>query len=116
MPLLDPSKQNSTPVQPVVRQTDRIISTPRQMVVGMIQQWEQSFDLLWSNQAGVTPAERLATIGTSGAELMQRSGDLVTFLLTQLNGEDQVLSERIQSKVAGIPEIKVGEDGTVSLT
>jgi len=114
MPLLNPT---NTPVQPsqLDRQVSRLKNGPRQMVVQMVQGWESLFDLLLSDQGEVTPADRLAAIGADGAELLQRSTALVTFLLTQLEGEDAETITRIQAKVAAMPAITVSAGGTVTI-
>jgi len=114
MPLLDPT---NTPAQPskLNRQVSRLKAGPRQVVEQMVQGWESLFDLLWSDQGEVTPEDRLAAIGADGAELLQRSTALVTFLLTQLEGEDAETITRIQGKVAAMPAISVSAGGTVTI-
>lgn len=114
MPLLDPT---NTPAQPskLDRQVSLLKTEPRQVVVQMVQGWESLFDLLWSDQGEVTPADRLAALDTDGAELLQRSTALVTFLLTQLEGEDAETITRIQAKVAAMPAISVSAGGVVTI-
>ncbi len=114
MPLLQPPAPVTEPT-PLERQVEQLLSAPRQIALQIIQIWEQKFDLMWSNRGPVTVAQRLAAIGPAGAELLERNTELVTFLLTQLSGEDQALIDRINAKLATIPAYTVAQNGTVTL-
>jgi len=104
----------------LANQVTRILASPRQILVGLVTQWEQTFDTLWRASPQVSVADKLAAIGTDGAELLQRSSELVTFIVTQLSAGDpakvdQELIARIMAKGASMPEIVVGADGTITL-
>jgi len=104
----------------LANQVTRILASPRQILVGLVTQWEQTFDTLWRASPQVSVADKLAAIGTDGAELLQRSSELVTFIVTQLSAGDpakvdQELIARIMAKVASIPAITVGADGAITL-
>lgn len=101
-------------------QVKRILAAPRQLAVDLVTQWEQAFDTLWRASGQVSVADKLAAIGTDAAELVQRSRDLVEFIIAQLSiGDpakvDQELIARIMAKVASMPEIVVNPDGTITL-
>ena len=115
--------QKTTPVAApsmLDNQVARIIASPRQIVVSLVSQWEQTFDTLWRTGGQVSVEDKLAAIGTDGAELVQRSRDLVEFIIAQISSGDptkvdQELIARIMAKVASMPEIVVGADGTITL-
>jgi len=115
MPLLTPGQNLDDVISPLNRQVTRLRRASRSLVDNLIRQWESDFDLLWSNQGGVTPAQRLAELGTDGGELFSHSTALVTFLLTELGSQDPDTSARIQAKVASMPAITVNQNGTVSI-
>lgn len=113
MALLNPI--TPTAPNPLERQVTQLKRTPRRMAESLVREWEGNFDMLWSTQGGVTPAERLIGLGTDAAELFSRNEALVTFILGQLGDEDAVTSGRIAAKVAAMPGVTVHEDGTVTI-
>lgn len=95
------------------QQVRQIKQAPRRMIKLMVDGWVQAFDAMWADDGGVEA--RLAELGVEGAELLTRSGALVTFLVTQLTGEDQATINLIMAKIASIPATSVAPDGTVTL-
>lgn len=92
-----------------------IKAAPRRMAEQIVQQWERSFDMLWTERNGVTPAMRLAEIGTAAAELFAANSALVAFLVGILTGKDDALVARIMAKVVTIPPCTTHEDGSITL-
>jgi hypothetical protein len=119
MSLLTPNQQSAEPDR-LARQTAILLSTPRQVIEQMYFQWTQAFDLLWGNLGEVTPEQRLTALGTQGGELMTRSGDLVTFLLTQLSDgqggtSDPAMTSAITERIAAMPATTIKADGSVTI-
>lgn len=119
MSLLAPNQPSVEPTR-LARQTARLLATPRQVIEQLYLQWSQSFDLVWSDHGGVTPAQRLAALGVNGGELMNRSAELVTFLLTQLsdgNGgfTDPEMSAAIMARIAAKPATETSAEGVVTI-
>jgi len=85
------------------------------MAEQIVRQWETAFDQLWTERNGVTPAMRIAEIGTDAAELFGANEALVTFLAGMLTGKDDALIASIMAKVATMPPHTIHEDGTVTL-
>jgi hypothetical protein len=85
------------------------------MVEQLVSQWEHAFRVLWGNESGVTPAQRLAAIDTDAAELFATNTALIEFLVPLLSGRDDALVARIMARVAVIPPHTVHEDGTVTI-
>lgn len=116
MPLLQPTNNNISQGITLRVQVNKLKTAPRSMLNQLIAQWKASFNLLWTTGSdGITPAQRLEAIGTDGVELMQRSAALVTFLLTQLQGEDADTITEIQTLLASLPELEYHQDGTVTI-
>ena len=111
--LLAPN-QNIGP-SPLDRQTRQILTSPRHIAEQMARSWINAFDTLWQTNGEVTPADKLAAIGTDGQELMESSEALVTFIASVLSGKDDVLLGEVLSRVETMPELLVGEDGTVTI-
>ena len=88
---------------------------PRRMADQIVQQWERTFDALWTTAHGVTPAMRITELGIDAKELFESNTALVTFLVTMLTGKDPALVTRILAKVATLPAYTAHEDGTVTL-
>lgn len=119
MSLLAPNQLSAEPDR-LARQTSQLLSTPRKVIEQLYSQWIQSYDLVWGDQGGVTPEQRLAALGTQAAELMNRSADLVTFLLTQLGDgqggtSDPDMTAAIMGRIAAKPAATSHEDGTVTI-
>lgn len=124
MPLLESNNQ-VTPVAPTFsteqitqrgeQEARRILEMPRNILETIVNEWSNGFDSLWAEtHVGIVEA-RLAAIGTKGQELMDRNTALVTFLLTQLTGEDQDMIDTITAKISTIPAYTIADDGTVTL-
>lgn len=97
------------------QQVEQLRRGPSQIVTQLVQGWERSFDLTWSNQHGVTPAERFELLGKDAAELFDSSAAFVGFLVPLLTGKDDATVARITSKVAKMPAITKHADGTVTI-
>jgi hypothetical protein len=113
MSLLTQQTQPSD-AQLLQRRVQEIKSAPRKLTEMMYQQWEQSFNALWTT-GKFTPAQKLEELGTDAAELFELNSIFVTFMITQLTGKRDDLVQSIQEKVATIPEHTINEDGTVTL-
>lgn len=96
------------------RRVQEIKSAPRKLAEQMYQQWEQSFNALWSSER-FTPQQKLQALGTDAEELFELNSVFVTFMITQLSGKRNDLVQAIQEKVATIPAYTVNNDGTVTL-
>jgi flagellar biosynthesis GTPase FlhF len=113
MSLLTQQNQQSDE-QLLQRRIQEIKSSPRRLAEMMYQQWEQSFNALWT-EGKFTVAQKLEAVSTDAAELFELNSTFVTFMITQLTGKRDDLVQKIQEKVATIPEHTINEDGTVTL-
>lgn len=117
MSLLSPITGPAIPTAQRARmEAAQIKVAPRRMADQIVQQWERSYDALWTTAHGVTPAARIAELGTAAVELFEANTALVTFLVTMLSGKDDALVARLTAKMATIPAFTANEDGTVTLT
>lgn len=89
--------------------------TPRQLADTLFRGWSMAFDLLWSNANGITPADRIAALGTDAAELFNANTALVEMMLGVIGDSDPAMTAAIQQRVAALPAYTVNEDGTVTL-
>lgn len=96
------------------RRVQEIKSSPRRLAEQMYQQWEQSFNALWT-EGKFTVVQKLEALDTDAAELFALNTAFVTFMVTQLTSKRDDLVQKIQEKVATIPEHTINEDGTVTL-
>ena len=125
MPLLTPNTPPAPPAPQVpsaeqlerraVQQVRQIKNKTLRLVDQLSSQWAEAFDALWVSQHDGDVAARLAALGTDAEELMTRNTALVTFMLTQLTGEDQDKVDFINAKLATIPAFTVANDGSVTL-
>lgn len=118
MPLLAPTQNpaNAMPEEMRIRsEVNQIKAAPRRLAEQLIKQWEHTFDALWTESNGVTPAKRIEALGPNAAELFAINAALVQFLVSTLAGQDDAMVARIMAKVAVIPEHMINEDGTVTL-
>lgn len=113
--LTKPRQQSPVPEFRAKADVMRLKLAPRRMVDFLYRNWKESFDLLWTTKDGVTPAMRVAELGTDAGELFQMNGILVQFLLDNLVGKDDELAREIQAKVATMPDFSINRDGTVTL-
>jgi hypothetical protein len=84
----------------------RALKMPSRMLTQLVRSWSAGVDLIWNTPA---PAEVLAALGTSGAELFQRSAALRAFLESQKPGCTATPA------AARIKPVTVKADGTVTL-
>ena len=99
-----------------LRQEVAVISqAPRRIADSLFQAWKANFDLLWTPAGGVTPADRLAALGTDAAELFEANTALVQFMLAVIGDKDPDMTAQITRRVASIPAFTVHRDGTVTL-
>lgn len=116
MSLFQAPQQRTPNPQAVLRQQVMMLETsPRRMTEALVKQWEQAFDLMWGSHQGITPSQRLESLGTDAAELFEANTQLVTFIASILTGRDDVLLGHIMAKVATIPAYTVAKDGAVTL-
>ena len=92
-----------------------IAQAPRRIAESLFQAWKSNFDLLWTANGGVTPADRIAAMGTNAAELFESSSSLVRFLLEVIDNKDPEMIAEIQQRIATIPDFTIHDDGTVTL-
>ena len=99
-----------------LRQEVSVISqAPRRIADSLFQAWKASFDLLWAPAGGVSPADRIAALGTNAVELFEANTALVEFMLAVIGEKDPEMTAQIQQRVASIPVYTAHEDGTVTL-
>jgi len=107
------------PVIPAIvrlRQEVAVLSqAPRRIADSLFQAWKTNFDLLWTPNGGVTPADRIAALGTNAAELFEANAALVEFMLAVIGDKDPEMTAAIQQRVALLPAFTAHEDGTVTL-
>ena len=116
MSLLAKPQAPVIPASVRLRQEVSVLSqAPRRIADSLFQAWKTSFDLLWSTSGGVTPADRVAALGTNAAELFESSSALVQFLLEVIGDKDADMIAQIQQCVASIPDFTAHEDGTITL-
>ncbi|MCH7228769.1 hypothetical protein [Haloferula sp. A504] len=116
MSLLAKPQAPVVPASVRLRQEVAVLSqAPRRVADSLFQAWKTSFDLLWSEAGGVTPADRIAAMGTNAAELFESSSALVQFLVDVIGDKDTEMIAQIQQRVAAIPEFIAHEDGTITL-
>lgn len=81
--------------------------------------WCKSWDELWQNANGATPADILAELGTGGGDVMQKSRELLQYIVPILSAQTQprlvALLAEIQTRMDATPDFTVGNDGTVTL-
>jgi hypothetical protein len=99
--LLDTIQQ--TPAQVAAQQVLRI---PKRVFDQNLRQWLQGVTLVWNNPRAKA-ADVLAALGTSGAELFQRSAALQAFLEAEKPGCTNV--------PGGIKPVTVNADGSVTM-
>ena len=96
------------------RRVQEIKSSPRRLAEQMYQQWEQSFNALWTENR-FTVAQKLEALDTDAAELFALNTAFVTFMVTQLTGKRDDLVQKIQDKINSMPAYTIVSDGTVTL-
>jgi hypothetical protein len=89
---------------------------PRQLAETLYRGWSASFDLMWSSANGVTPADRVAALGTNAAELFAANAALTTLMLGMIGESDPDMKAGIESRLASLPAYTVNQDGTVTLS
>jgi hypothetical protein len=116
MSLLTPTET----VQPtledkIARQVSRLIASPNQVKNQLIAAYKQGHSLLWGNQGGVTPAQRIAKLNETAAasELLALEGALFSFLSATLAQQDAGALAEITALHDAIPAHTVKKDGTV---
>lgn len=114
MSILNPQPE-VTKAERVKRLTDDILETPRETAEQLFQQWDHAVRMLWSKQGDITPADKLAAMGTDAAELIAMSRALTAFLITICTGKRDDLVAKIEARLATIPAFTTHEDGTVTI-
>lgn len=109
------AKQTVTPEVRLDREAAQIKTAPRRLIEMMLREWEPSFNLMWTTKDGVTPAMRLAEIGTDAVELFANNTAFATFLIANLTDKDNELVARITAKLATIPAYTEHQNGTITL-
>lgn len=89
--------------------------TPRQLAETLFKGWSMAFDLLWTPANGITPADRIAALGTDAAELFQANSALVQLMLGVIGDKDPEMTAAVMQRVASLPAFTAHEDGTVTL-
>lgn len=116
MSLLAKPQAPVVPASVRLRQEVAVLTqAPRRIADSLFQAWKANFDLLWTPNGGVTPADRIAALGTNAAELFAANTALVQFMLTVVGDKDPEMTAAIQQRVASIPAFTAHEDGTVTL-
>ena len=118
MPLLAPI-QNVQPTteDKIARQVAQLLAAPNQVKHQLISAYKQGHNLMWGNQGGITPAERIAKLNetVAASELLAIGDALFKFLETVLAEQDATALAEITALRAAIPPHTVKQDGTVTL-
>ena len=116
MSLLSKPQAPVIPASMRLRQEVAIISqAPRRIAESLFKAWSANFDMMWTPAGGVTPADRVAALGTNAAELFVANSALVQFMLEVIGDKDPEMTAAIQQRVAALPAFTAREDGTVTL-
>ena len=99
MSLLDPPQVNRAQ-----QAAQRALRMPARILNQTLRSWNAGVDLIWKQP---NPSDVLSALGTSGAELFQRSAALRAFLESQKPGCTKTAS------AARIKEVTLNGDGTV---
>lgn len=97
------------------RITEQLKFAPRQILEMLVNQWNHSYDSLWSTRGDITVAQKLEALGTSAAELFASSEALTIFIITQCTGKRPDIISDITAKVNAIPAHTTHADGTITL-
>jgi hypothetical protein len=84
----------------------RALALPRTMFTRLLQSWAQGLDLVWS---APKPADVIAAMGSSAAEVFTRSAQLRAFLEAQSPGCTNI------PQAAKIKPHTINADGTVTV-
>ena len=118
MPLLAPI-QNVQPTteDTIARQVAQLVAAPNRVKGQLISAYKQAHALLWGNQGGITPSQRIAKLNETAAasELLTIGDTLFEFLETVLAEQDATALAEITALRAAIPAHTVKQDGTVTL-
>jgi hypothetical protein len=118
MPLLTPIENvQPTGEEKIARQVSRLLAAPNQVKNQLITAYKQGHNLMWGNQGGVTPEERIAKLNETAAasELLAIGAALYEFLEKVLAEQDATALAEITALRAAIPAHTVKKDGTVTL-
>lgn len=108
--------ENEEQTRQLNEKIERIRLAPIRSGEIMCQLWMTAFDEIWHPSGAGTIEERLAGIGTDGAEMLALSNAFTTFLLSTLTGKRDDLVGYIQSRLSSLPAFTVAEDGTITLS
>lgn len=118
MSLLAPI-QNAQPTteEKIARQVGRLIAAPNQVKGQLVAAYKQSHALLWGDQGGITPAQRIAKLNetVAASQLLAIEGALYSFLTEMLTQQDAGLLAEITALHDAIPAYTVAQDGAVTL-
>lgn len=116
MPLLAPT-ENLQPTQEdkIDRQVSHLIAIPNQVKGQIIAAYKQAHSLMWGNQGEVTPAQRIAKLNETAAELLAIEGVLFAFLTQTLAQQDAAALAEVTALHEAIPAHSISQDGIVTL-
>lgn len=97
------------------QETTLLRRTPRQLADTLFRGWSMAFDLMWTAANGITPADRIAALGTDAAELFEANAALVELMLGVIGEHDPAMTAAIQQRLASLPAYTAHPDGTVTL-
>lgn len=100
------------------RITDQLKSSPLNILNLMVTQWNSAYDTLWSGcvgPEGITPAKKLAALGTNAVELFDSSAALTAFIITQCAGKRLDIIAAMEAKIAAIPKFSRHANGSITL-
>jgi len=118
MPLLAPIENiKPTNDEKIARQVSLLLSIPKQIKSQLLTSYKQGHTLMWGDQGGVTPAQRIAKLNEtrSAAELLSIEEVLFNFLSATLAGQDDAALSEIVALHENIPAYTVTK-GVVKLT
>lgn len=118
MPLLAPTGNNQpTGEEKLNRQVSHLITAPNRVKEQLITAYKQSHALMWGEQGGITPEQRITKLNetAAAAELLAIGDALFSFLSSVLPGQDDAALAEIAALRTAIPAHTVANDGTVTL-
>ena len=111
MSILDPQSQKQPSEAEMKAQ--QVIRTSADTARRIIRNWEMMYDFIWNSS---DPQAVLDEIGTDGAEVFSLSSSIIALMQSTLPEALPQEWERIEAKIAQIPEYTIDQDGKVTIT
>ena len=118
MPLLAPI-QNAQPTteEKIDRQVAALVAVPNHVKGQLITTYKRAHALLWGDQGGITPAQRITKLNETlaAAELLAIESALHSFLVATLAQQDAAALAEVTALHNAMPTYTVAQDGIVTL-